>query len=175
MAMRAWVILVLAGAAAIGTPVLAAEPERVCTAPGALSPDLQNWAMLGFRDAAATARGLAAARLVPGEAVHGHLQPADTVRLIHTPEKAAAPGTYSGMWQITVASPGTWRVVLGTRAWIDMIGPDGQPVASAAHEMGPACTGIRKIVEFPLQAGTHTIQIVGSVGPDATIMVVPKS
>lgn len=175
MALRTLASVVLAGAMAIGTPALAAEPERACTAPGALSTDLLDWAMLGFRDAAATPQALATAKLAPREAVHGHLQPADTVRLVRASEKPAAPGTYSGMWQIAVARPGTWRVVLGTRAWIDMIGPDGKPVASAAHEMGPACTGIRKIVDFALQPGTHTIQIVGSTGPDATIMVIPKS
>lgn len=170
---QAWTWLALIGAAAIATRAQAAEPEPACTLPGQLTPELLGWSMLGFRDAAATPAALAKASLAPGEAVLGHMAPSAEVHLVRAPEKPAAPGTYSGMWQIATRAAGTWRVVLGTRAWIDVVGADGKSVASVAHSMGPACTGIRKMVDFPLSTGTWTIQITGSPVRDGIVMVIP--
>ena len=64
--------------------------------------------------------------------------------------------------------PGTYRVALGAGAWVDML-RDGKAIASTAHGHGPACSGIRKIVDFPLTPGSYVLQLAGS--PDANIPV----
>ena len=53
---------------------------------------------------------------------------------------------------------GTYRVALSSGAWIDLV-RDGEPVASTAHGHGPNCTGVRKMVDFPLTPGRYTLQL----------------
>jgi hypothetical protein len=67
---------------------------------------------------------------------------------------------------------GTYRVVLGSRAWIDLVTARGTPVPSAAHSMGPACTGIRKMVDFALGAGSYTIQLSGNAEQAISVLVI---
>ena len=45
-------------------------------------------------------------------------------------------------------------------------------VPSAAHAHGPDCTGIRKMVDFPLAAGADTVQIPGSAMDVPTVLIV---
>ncbi len=49
-------------------------------------------------------------------------------------------------------------MALGSGAWIDIL-KGGKAVASTAHGHGPDCTGIRKMVDFPLTPGRYTLQI----------------
>ncbi|PZO77611.1 MAG: hypothetical protein DI632_08755 [Sphingomonas hengshuiensis] len=59
---------------------------------------------------------------------------------------------------------------MGGGAWIDVV--DGtHGVASVDHGHGPACSGIRKMVDFDLPAGTHVVQITGSREDSLTMMV----
>nr|WP_179220809.1 hypothetical protein [Sphingomonas laterariae] len=44
----------------------------------------------------------------------------------------------------------------------------GQQIATA-H--GPACSGVRKMVDFRLKAGRHVLQIAGSASPAIALMV----
>ena len=46
-----------------------------------------------------------------------------------------------------------------------------KPIASTAHGHGPICTGIRKMVDFPLERGRHVLQIAGSPGSTIPVMV----
>ena len=48
---------------------------------------------------------------------------------------------------------------------------DGKSVLSTAHAPGPACTGIRKTVQFPLQPGKYVLQISANADPAIDVMV----
>ncbi|ABE63535.1 hypothetical protein Nham_2757 [Nitrobacter hamburgensis X14] len=65
---------------------------------------------------------------------------------------------------IDVREAGTYRVALDSAAWIDLV-RGRQAVISIAHGHGPACTGIRKIVDFPLAPGLYTLQIAANGQP----------
>lgn len=101
------------------------------------------------------------------------LQPSDKVRFVLAPERAPAAGTFSGVLRFTVATPGTYRIALSAGSWIDVV-RDGKTVASVAHTEGPACSGIRKIVDFPLQPGTYALQLSGAKGEEMRVLIVSK-
>ena len=42
---------------------------------------------------------------------------------------------------------------------------------SGAHAPGPACSGIRKTVQFPLQPGRYVIQLSANGDPTIAMMV----
>ena len=95
-----------------------------------------------------------------------------TAALFHTPEVTYAarpvkPGgsvAYGGLLQIVIAEPGTYRVALGNASWVDVV-REGVKVKSVGHGGGPSCSGIRKMVDYPLQKGNYSIQL--SAGGDA--------
>ena len=49
-------------------------------------------------------------------------------------------------------------MALGSGAWIDVV-KDGKAIESTAHGHGPDCSGVRKVVDFPLQPGSYTLQV----------------
>jgi len=49
----------------------------------------------------------------------------------------------------------------------------GKAAASVAHSHGPDCSGVRKMVDFPLTPGTYTLQIAGSRQRAITVLVTP--
>ena len=87
--------------------------------------------------------------------------------------KPAAAGSFGGMAALHVTAPGTYRVALGSGAWVDLLG-NGQFLPSAGHGHGPACSGIRKIVDFALQPGDYVLQVAGSTTATVTVLVVPQ-
>lgn len=157
-----------------GPACAAAQPAATpCPAPVAPTGELAPWAQATAMPAARTAADLPQATLTIGQAARLALVPAAETAYLLPPERAAQPTTFGGMVRFSVAQPGTYRVALGTAAWIDVIA-DGKAVSSSAHGHGPACTGIRKIVDFALQPGTYTIQLSGSTEPQATLLVAAK-
>jgi hypothetical protein len=153
-------------------PALAhAEPEPpACSVPGVLPPELSAWSMLAYHDAAASAATLAAARLTVGETARVSLVHTPAVSYPLRPEKPGASDSYGGLLQLVVPARGTYRLVLGSRAWIDLVAPGGTPVPSAAHSMGPACTGIRKMVDFTLSPGSYVVQLSGNAEPATSVL-----
>lgn len=162
------------GLIALAAPqgAFAADETPVCTAQGTLTPDLLGWSMLAFRDAAANPAGLSAARLATGEAVLAKLAATPALAYVRRPEKPGDAASFGGMLQWQAATRGTYRVVLGTHAWLDLVAARGGSIASVAHAKGPACTGIRKMVDFVVEPGTYTVQIAGSPTPTAQVMVI---
>ena len=77
------------------------------------------------------------------------------------PEHPGGTVSYGGLLHFTVEQPGTYRVAIGSAAWIDVV-QDGHAVESSAHGPGPACSGIRKMVDFPLAAGSYLLEIAGN-------------
>lgn len=70
----------------------------------------------------------------------------------------AMPATPGAAVTLEIAVAGIYGVAIDTGAWID-ISRDGQALRSTAHEHGPACTTIRKIVDFQLEPGRYTIML----------------
>jgi hypothetical protein len=128
--------------------------------------------MLAYRDAAATAATLPSARLTVGETARVTLAQTGSVTYPVHPEKPAAADSFGGLLQLVVPARGGYRVVLGSRAWIDLVAPGGRAVDSVAHSMGPPCTGIRKMVDFTLEPGTYTVQISGNAEPATSVLVI---
>lgn len=153
-------------------PTTAQTPAPNCTAATpALLPELAGWPDRTPLTAAASAPAAAQATLTIGKAAQLRLSPAAAVRFPIRPARPAAPDTQSGIAGFTVARPGTYRVALGSGLWIDMV-RDGRAVASTAHAHGPACSGIRKLVDFRLTPGRYLVQLSGGREPSVTVMVV---
>lgn len=95
-----------------------------------------------------------------------------TTKFRRTPGKLPKAGTYGGMVPLIMPKSGPYLIALDVPAWIDVI-EGGVPVASIDHARAEQCTGIHKIVRFPLMAGRHVLQISGSPKATARIMVVP--
>lgn len=95
------------------------------------------------------------AQIGPGQAVELVLHPAGAVRYPVGPGK---PGGQGGLAELTIETPGTYRVALGSPGWIDLIAR-GKVLVSSAHGHGAPCTGIRKIVDFVLKPGRYVVAI----------------
>lgn len=158
------------------SPAVGASAPAPACPPGAVSLPLglEGWAQRQALAAATDRAGLAAARLEPGQAVDGRLRPAAAIRYERTPEKAPAAAretpVYGGLYAFTVAQAGEYRIALGGRAWVDVV-RSGVAQASVAHGHGPACSGIRKMVDFGLQPGRYLLQLSGAETPDLPLMV----
>jgi hypothetical protein len=169
--MKLYLLAVMTGMAMIAVPMSAAEPAKpapVCPANPVLPPELADWA-----------------RAVPGKTFYAYGEPreadfptlgaartelplhkAESLRYWITPERAPDPFKYGGLVPIEVKKAGRLVVALDTGAWIDLV-RDAKFVKSAAHGHGPACSGIRKMVEFDVQPGRYVLQI--SSAPAASV------
>jgi hypothetical protein len=96
--------------------------------------------------------------LAIGQAADVTLLLAPKVHYPLQPQKPGGPVSYGGLIGIEVRKAATYRVALSSGAWIDLE-RDGKAVTSVAHGHGPACTGVRKMVDFPLTSGRYTLQL----------------
>lgn len=141
-----------------------------CTAPMVPTGALAPWAdPVALAAANSTARS-AGARLAIGQAARVALLQTPAVRYPLRPEKPGGSVSFGGLVRIDVREAGTYRVALDSAAWIDLV-REGQAVSSSAHGHGPDCTGIRKMVDFPLTPGRYTLQIAANGAPQATVLV----
>lgn len=163
----------LASAIALSFPTLASAADTPkCTTPVAPTGELSSWPQQTPLAATGTMPGLPSATLVVGKAALVTLLPTPQVKYPLRPEKPGGSVSYGGLLGFDVAEAGTYRVALGTGAWIDVVGDDGKAIASTGHGHGPDCTGIRKVVDFPLAPGSHTLQIAASASPEIGLLVV---
>ncbi|MCW1429902.1 homogentisate 1,2-dioxygenase [Novosphingobium sp. JCM 18896] len=112
-----------------------------------------------------TAPGLAV-----GQAANVTLKPTPEVRYALRPEKPGGSVSFGGLIALNVAEAGTFRVALSSGAWIDLV-QDGKAVTSTSHGHGPACSGVRKMVDFPLKPGRYTLQLGANGAPQMTVLV----
>lgn len=145
-------------------------PESCPTPAAPLPADLAAW-KTGPSLAAATDRAtLVRTRLTVGRRSELMLAPSDTVRYPFTPSKPGEPTSLGGMASFSISRAGTYRVLLGTPAWIDVVkGRKAQ--TSTAHAHGAACSGIAKMVDFKLAPGRYTLQIAGSKAAAAPVLI----
>ena len=96
---------------------------------------------------------------------------------------AADPATVRGLSASEAAKPGkaalvpfevdadaTYRIALSEKAWIDVV--VGQNVIkSTAHVHGPACSGIIKVVDFPLKRGRYALHVTGLAASGFRVLI----
>ncbi len=153
------------------TGVSVAQTAPACPAMVAPGGALARWTTPVVGAAVGDMAHLGGAGIAVGQAVQLALLPQGAVSFPLPPGKAGAAGSYAGLLRLTIAEPGTYRVALGTGAWIDVVA-NGVAVAAGAHGHGPACSGIHKMVDFPLQAGAYIVQISASAEAQTKVLVV---
>ena len=160
----------LAPALLIAPTVGWAQEERpTCSgAPAPLPPAYAAWASKSDLAAAGAAADLPKAQLVPGKAITAHLMPTRQVAYVTQPEKPGGSVSKGGMFEVKIDTAGVYRFASGSGAWVDVL-KDGKVLESVNHMGGPACTGIRKMVDFPLEPGRYVLQI--SANADAKLPI----
>lgn len=148
-----------------------ASGQKCSGAPVALPAELAAWPRRTAVTAATSATGLASAKIKPGEAANARLAPGKSVHFPDGPNRAAEVGDHAGMFAVSVAEAGTYRVALGSGGWVDIL-VGGKAVTSSAHGHGPDCSGVVKIVDFPLPKGDHVLQIEGSKEATVPVLIV---
>ena len=121
--------------------------------------------------AAQDSMSVAAAAITPGGAVDVGLVSTPAVTYIAQPSHPGDAASYGGMLSLAVATAGTYRIAVGSAAWVDLV--RGQTLLnSVGHGRGPACSGIRKMVDFEVPPGSYVLQIVGNTEPRIPVLVV---
>lgn len=147
------IALLLAQAAApAGTGACPATPV-------ALPAEYAGWGAGVPVAAAAEPAAVGDAILTVGRGARARLQPAGALKLPVAPKKV---GTYGGLFAFEAASPGRYRVALGAGAWVEVVA-NGAALTSVAHGHGPACTAVRKFVEYDLKTGRYLLQVTGEL------------
>lgn len=161
-------IIALSLAAFVPVAALAAPAAPACTVAPVLPPELAGWS----RDA--TGRTIYAY----GDDLGADWSPLGAARTalpLHrfeslrygiTPERKPDVHKFGGMIPVEAKKAGRLIVALDAGAWIDLV-RDGAVVNSVTHGHGPACSGIRKMVEFDVTPGRYQLQIVNA--PTASI------
>jgi hypothetical protein len=80
--------------------------------------------------------------------------------------KPISAGDKGGVIILAIRNPGTYRVALQHKAWIDVM-RDGKTITSATHAHGAPCSDIAKTVDFALARGVYALQL--SAVDDETI------
>lgn len=145
-------------------PMPAASPAQVCTNTIAPPAGLEAWA-----NVSAITKG----PITIGQGTGLRLQPVEQVRFAPAPSRTSKPGSFGGVYQFNIAAAGTYRIALEAGAWIDVVG-NGKSLASVAHTEGPACSGIRKIVDFTLSPGRYTLQLSGAKVAPMRVLITLK-
>lgn len=156
--------------ASLSTPAFAQMPATpACTAHVAATGDYASWnqpkALMAGREPAAPAI------LTLGAAAQVALSATPDVHYAQRPEKPGGSVSYGGLLALDIAKDGTYRIALGSAAWLDVIGKDG-PLLSIAHGRGPDCTGIRKMVDFALEPGRYLVQISANGAPSVMVLAI---
>ncbi|MGI4732099.1 MAG: hypothetical protein ACRYFW_10150 [Janthinobacterium lividum] len=138
--------------------------------PATLPPEFSAWTNATPVAAAATPADLAAATIEPGHGVQATLTPAARITYPVVPGHPGEPGTSGGLFAFAVSQAGNYRVALGAGAWIDVV-RDKHAIASTAHGHGPACSAIRKTVDFALAPGRYLLEVSGNRAPTLALMI----
>lgn len=136
--------------------------------PAPLPTEVAGWATMAPLTASATP--VAAPRLALGSGAALTLLPSAGVTYAAAMKHPGAPGTFGGNVAFTVVAPGRYRVALGSGAWIDVARGDVAQT-SIAHGKGPACTSLKKMVDFDLAPGAYVLQIAGNDAATLKVMV----
>lgn len=155
--------ILLGAAALLAAPAFAQMPTAEGPAPVCVKAEI----VPGFE----AFGGTGGTALTIGRPATLALTPA--ARQTFTPPLGRKPdaSSFGGTFPLTIGRPGTYRIALSTATWIDVIG-DGHARTSIAHTPGPPCSGIKKIVDFALEAGTYQVQLSATKEMATKVMVI---
>lgn len=147
------------------------EPPSSCTpGQGTLPAAFSGWSDTAQLHSATSGTELKDTMLAPGHAATVALHATPDVKYPLQPKKPGGSVSHGGLVGFSVPAAGTYEVGLSTGAWVDVF--DGKNlVTSTAHGQGPACTGIRKLVDFPLHAGSYVLQISTNAQPEVKVII----
>lgn len=146
----------------------AAKPATSCPAEPVLPPELAGWARGASSKTIYAYGDDLGADWSPlgGARTELPLHKFESLRYGIAPERKPDVYKFGGMIPIDVKKPGRLIIALDAGAWIDLA-RDGVVVKSVTHGHGPACSGIRKMVEFDVTQWRYQLQIVNA--PAASI------
>ena len=139
-----------------------------------LPVDLAGWAEPQSARAANTAEMASAVNLIVGQAFDLELHPTPSITYTVPSARPGGAASSSGIATFRIDTAGAYRVVAENAVWLDVV-LDGQALKAINHSHGPACSGIRKMVDFQLEPGVYILQLVGSVTPHLRVMVTSVS
>ncbi len=168
-----WGVLALGAVAAapaqVPAPVTPPHPVLIVP-PCVRPPGFPNWGRTHWGAAPIWLGGSPTPPLTLDDTAKLLLAPIGAVKLAVPLGKPAQPDDHGGLVAFHVTASGTYRIALGGRAWIDIV-REGKVVASVAHAMGPACSGLAKMVDFRLEPGAYTIQLSAAADPTLRIAI----
>lgn len=132
-------------------------PEPVCVRAGDLPPAFAQW------------NAAPSTMLRIGKPIELTAEPAGRVKWAVRPGK---PGD-GAVRRFDITHAGIYRLGLSNGAWVDIVSR-GKALQSVAHDHGPLCTGLRKIVDFRLARGRYTLQLAAMPAPATRVMLVAK-
>ncbi|HEU4959550.1 MAG TPA: hypothetical protein VFT56_04010 [Sphingomonas sp.] len=135
--------------------VAQAAPAQACPTPAALPARLAGWRQTAAQPTIGTAFVVAAA------------DPA-TLRGLRAGEVARPGG--AALVPFEVDGDATYRIALSDRAWADVVAGD-KVVAASAYAHGPACSGMAKLVDFPLKRGRYALHLTGISAPSIRVLI----
>ncbi len=162
--------LALQAATASAMPPAPATEAPCPATPAALPAELAPWRAAQPMTAATTAETSGNALFTPGKAADLTLASTPDVKYAIRPENPGGSVSHGGIAAIEVARAGTYRVAIDSAAWIDVIA-GGKSLESVGHGRGPACSGIRKMVDFRLEPGRYLLQLAGNGAPRMRVIV----
>jgi hypothetical protein len=145
-------------------------PAAKCDVAVQPPPPLAGWNSKADITAATKEDGLSVATLSIDQAAAVTLHGTREVSYVMQPDKPGGSVAHGGLLAVVIDKAGTYQVSLSSGAWIDLV-RDGKSIISSAHAPGPACTGIRKTVQFPLTPGRYVLQISANADPTIAVMV----
>ncbi|CAN5243724.1 hypothetical protein BH10PSE12_BH10PSE12_04160 [soil metagenome] len=153
-------------------PLLAQDAPPACSSPLPLPELLAGWGASRISLVASAKASQTRKAVLPlGVAADADLLPTPSVQYPVQPGKPGGSVSFGGIFAFEAPAAGTYRVAINAHSWTDII--EGKAaLVSSAHGRGPACTGITKMVDYPLQAGRHLLQIAANGDPKLTILVV---
>jgi len=160
---------------ALAVPAVAQESDpqgdAKCGATPAVPPaEYAAWSSAQPVKAATSAESADAALLAPGKALDLALVPTPDVKYAVRPEHPGGSVSSGGLTAVRIDHAGTYRVGIDSGAWLDVVA-DGKSLESVGHGHGPACTGIRKMVDFRLEPGRYLLQIAGNGTPKIRVIL----
>ncbi len=157
-------------------PCVKAQSETAAARPSCaalnanLPPALAAWPPKIDLISAVDAAHLSTATIRLGEAAQVALHSARDISFPVQPEKPSGPAAEGGLLTFMIDRAGVYRLALSSGAWIDVI-KDAQPQPSIAHAHGPACSTIRKMVDFSLEPGRYVLQVSGGTVAEIGVLL----
>lgn len=162
---------------ACGAIEAAAQPaEHAPDCPqGAVAPPAEwaHWSDPRPLTAATRPQDAQQAKLEPGVAAKAALAHTPAIEYAARPAKPGGTVAFGGLFGVAIAEDGVYRVALGNASWVDMVS-NGAAADSVAHGGGPACSGIRKIVDYDLKKGDYILQLSSGGDAETEILIVKR-